>query len=341
MSGGGILTARRALGVAVAALGVWALVIVFRPEPPPPLPRAFTSSQQCQSCHAEAFSEWSSSWHAQAWTDPEVRTLSNDFANTDCIDCHAPRPVFETGVGQRVLPRSARRSEGVDCIACHLLPESAPEAKRGAIVAGTIDDDSAPCRPAAVRDLGSPDYCASCHDQHKTVQQWKESKWAAQGMNCVSCHMPYRGGDASRGRDHTMHGGHDIELVKSAVVLRGRREGDRWIAEVENVGAGHSFPTDERSRAADVFWRPLQAEGGAPAAWRHAYRFRDPYRHEVDLVSTLLAAHATQAITIEGADAAGGVEVAIFYKRKPYWTDPEHPDPDKEAELLHRIELRP
>jgi hypothetical protein len=329
---------RYALGAIVAALGVWALFTVFREPPPPPLPRAFTTSEQCKSCHAEVFGEWEVSWHAQAWTDPEVRFLSNDFKNTDCIDCHAPRPVFETGVGQRVLPRSARQSEGVDCIACHLLPETAPEAQRGAIVAGTIDDGRAACRPAAVRDLGSPDYCAVCHDQHKTVQQWRESQWAAQGKTCVDCHMPFRGGDPARGRDHTMHGGHDLELVRSAVVLRGRREGGTWIAEVENVGAGHSFPTDERSRASDVFWRPLADPRGP---WRHAYRFRDPYRHEVDLVSTLLAAHETKSITIAGDGADGAIEVALFYKRKPYWTDPENPDPEKEAELVHRIELVP
>jgi hypothetical protein len=150
--------------------------------------------------------------------------------------------------------------------------------------------------------------------------------------------MPFRGGDPSRGRDHTMHGGHDLELVRSAVVLRGRREGETWIAEVENVGAGHSFPTDERSRASDVFWRPL---GGSPGPWRHLYRFRDPYRHEVDLVSTLLAAHKTKSLTIQGDGAEGAIEVALFYKRKPYWTDPENPDPEKEAELVHRIELVP
>src|SRR5262245_7287046 len=119
----------------------------------------FTSSEQCKSCHSQVYAEWSVSWHAQAWTDPEVRFLSNDFKNTDCVGCHAPRPVFETGVGQRGLPRSARQAEGVDCIACHVLPESAPEARGGAVVAGTRDDPSAACKPTAVRNLGSPDHC--------------------------------------------------------------------------------------------------------------------------------------------------------------------------------------
>jgi len=95
----------------------WALFL--EAEPPPAEARAFTSSRQCQECHAQTYAEWETSWHAQSWTDPEVRKLSEDFSNTDCIDCHAPRPVFETGLGNRVLPRAVRRVEGVDCLTCH------------------------------------------------------------------------------------------------------------------------------------------------------------------------------------------------------------------------------
>ena len=349
---------RHLFGFGALGLAAWALVAVFDAPPAPAASaRTFTSSEQCRACHAEAFEEWSVSWHAQAWTDPDVRALSNDFQNTDCIDCHASRPVFETGVGQRVLPRSARQSEGIDCIACHLLPESAPEARNGGLVAGTRDDLSAACRPVAVRSLGSPEYCGVCHDQHKTVEQWRATEYAARGIGCVECHMPWRDGDPARGRDHTMHGGHDIALVRSAVALRGRRDGARWIVEVENVGAGHHFPTDERSRASDVFWRPAQrddaatsstaapaasdAVGGTRAPWRHLYRFRSPYRHEVGLVDTRLPAHATQTIPVEDPEAAGPIEVALFYKRTPYWNDPAHPDPEREAELVQRIVLVP
>jgi hypothetical protein len=325
--------ARRALGVAVVLIAVAAVWAVVRtPQAVAEPARQFTSSEQCKQCHAQAYAEWSASWHAQAWSDPEPRALSNDFANTDCIDCHAPRPVFETGIGERVLPRSSRRGEGVDCIACHMLPENHVS---GGIVAGTRDDPTAACRPAAVRDLGSSAYCAVCHDQHDTTKQWKATDYAARGIGCIECHMKARPDGA--GHDHTMHGGHDIELVKSAVTMKAKRDGDQWVVEVENVGAGHHFPTEERSRAGDVFWRPLDA-GAQP--WRHAYRFRSPY-HSEDLPDTLLPAHATKAIPIEGADSAGAIEVALFYTTRPYWADPAHPDPDNEARLVHRLELRP
>jgi hypothetical protein len=309
---------------------LWALFVEPPPEPAPA--RSFESSQQCADCHAEVFAEWQDSWHAQAWTDPEVRAQSNDFQNADCIDCHAPRPILETGLGQRVLPRSTRRVEGVDCIACHQLPDGR--------MAGTIDSETAACRPRTTRELLAPEYCAGCHDQHGTVQQWRASRFAVPGpefKNCIDCHMPYRDGDPARGRNHLMHGGHDPELVRSAVVLRGERSGAGWAIEVENVGAGHNFPTDERSRASDLFWRPLGSDG----PWRHLYRFRNPYRFEVGIPNTELPSGQVQRVELADADAAGGVEVALFYKLTPRWADEAHPDPEREATLVHRVELRP
>ncbi len=327
---------RSAAGLVVLAAAAWLLFAVFGGEPAAAPRTAFTSSTQCRECHPAVFAEWEGSQHAMAWINPFVRELSNDFANEDCIDCHAPRPVFETGVGERVLPRAVRRSEGVDCIACHAIPED-----QGGGVAGTFDDPTAACRPVARVELQRPELCAGCHDQHQTVQQWRASKASAAGQDCIACHMPYRDGDPDKGRDHRMLGGNDVSMLRRAVELRGRRAGDAFVVEVENVGAGHSFPTDERSRAADVFWRPLAANGEERGPWRHLWRFRSPYRDEVELEDTLLVVDTTWTGAIPLAEADGPVEVALFYKRSPYWLEREHPDPDREATLVHRIELEP
>jgi Cytochrome c554 and c-prime len=323
--------ARRGLGVAALVAGAAALWQIVRAPSHRDEARAFTSSEQCARCHPDEYAEWSSSWHARAWSDPEVRLLSNDFANSDCIDCHAPRPVLETGLGQRVLPRAARRGEGVDCIACHALPDGHAS---GGLMAGKRDAPDAPCRPAALRDLGSPDFCAACHDQHDTTKQWRATDYAARGIGCIECHMKRIGPSH---RDHSMTGGHDITLVTSAVEMRAQRVGEQWVIEIENVGAGHHFPTEERSRAGDVFWRPLD---GTARPWRHAYRFRSPYRHE-DLPDTLLAAHAVRSVRIDGPESSGAIEVALFYALKPYWSDPDHPDPEREARIARRLELWP
>jgi len=324
---------RAIVGVIVLGAVVLGLTLVFQSPPAPVAAAVFTSSNQCQACHAEVHAEWADSQHAQSWVNPAVRALSNDFANTDCIDCHAPRPVFETGLANRVLPRESRRQEGVDCIACHQMPDGR--------MAGTIDRADVACRPVTMRELARVEYCAPCHDQHKTVEQWRSTDYAEKGIGCIDCHMPFRNGDPNQGRDHGMHGGHRIEIVRQAVTLAAERRAGAVVARVENVGAGHHFPTDERSRAADVFWRPLPADGSAAGPWRWAYRFRSPYRHEVELVDTLLPAHATKEVEIADPEAAGRLEVALFYKLSPYWARPEAPDPETEATLVHRVVVEP
>jgi len=325
---------RTLLGILFVLLGGYFLWQVFASEEEPVAhAMSFVSSAQCKECHAQAFAEWEGSQHSISWINPRVKALSNDFANQDCIACHAPRPVFETGVGERVLPRSTRRVEGVDCLSCHQLPSGG--------MAGTISDPRAACRPVAnmqTMDLARPNFCAACHNQHKTVDQWRESEWPDRDQDCMSCHMPYRNGDPNQGRDHTFLGGNDQAMLERAVELRGAFGEDGWVVEIENVGAGHAFPTDERSRRADVFWRPYTA-GKTAGSWNHLWRIRDPYRTETDIPSTLLHAQETKRLPIAEAQAEDSIEVALFYRREPYWPNPEQPNPDQEATLVHRLVL--
>jgi hypothetical protein len=327
------------------------------PRPGPTAPAEWTSSTQCRDCHQQIFDEWLASPHANSWNNEDVRVQSKDFSNKDCIDCHAPRSVWETGIGERVLPRASRRAEGVDCLTCHLLPDGR--------IAGTVENPTAPCRPTVRRELQRVDFCAGCHDQHKTVQQWKTTPFAEEGTGCIQCHMPYRTENPADGRVHTMPGGHYIEVVRTAVTLTAtsRAEGG-FLVEVANVGAGHSYPTDERSRASDIWWRPLPAaaQGSGVEAldtngvaanggpWRHLHRIRDPYRDETHIVSTLLMYGETRPLVIDDPTVTSGVEVALVYKRTPYYRDPvtgapiateQVTDPFIDAELVHRALARP
>lgn len=329
--------ARLLLGLVCLGLGAWFLVAVFLGgEPAPATLTSFTSSAQCAECHADVYAEWQDSQHSISWTNPRVQALSNEFANQDCIDCHAPRPVFVTGIGERVLPRTARRPEGVDCISCHLLPDGH--------VAGTKTIPSAACSPVATLDLSRPDFCAGCHNQHKTVDQWRESDWPDKGQDCFDCHMAFRDDDPNLGRSHVFPGGNDRAMLERAVELRARRDGSAIRVELENVGAGHAFPTDERSRRADLFWRPESAPdrtADGKTTWRHLYRIRDPYRTETDMPSTLVHAGETLRVSIDEAPAEP-VVVALFYMREPYFPDPELPDPEaKQAVLVHRVVVAP
>ncbi len=335
---------RTFIGALVAFLGLGLIAVLFAPgDRAVATPTRFTSSLQCRECHADVFEEWAQSQHADAWTGEAVRALSNEFSNQDCIDCHAPRPVFEVGLGNRVLPRTLNRVEGVDCLACHALPDGG--------MAGSLDNERAACRPRTTRALVSVEHCAGCHNQHQTVDQWRSSRYAEQGVGCVDCHMPHRDGDPNAPRTHFMHGGSSIDNLRRAVALEVELEQGAWVAYVESTGTGHSFPTDERSRAADVFYRRLDGAGEPSGPWRHAHRFRSPYRHEADLETTLLEVHERRRIPLldgplpfigsgsqpEGAPVVGPIEVGLFYMRKPYFSDLAAPDPEADATRIHSV----
>ena len=88
-----------------------------------------------------------------------------------------------------------------------------------------------------------------------------------------------------------------------------------------------------------MFWR-LEGTTG-PESWNHVYRIRDPYRYESDIPRTLIDAHETLALELEDVPAGAAIEVALFYKRTPYWEDPELPDPDRESILVHTKTVQP
>ena len=75
------------------------------PDPVPASRDAFAKASECKACHAAEYDEWQQSMHGRAWTDPMVQALSNGFRMSECIDCHAPMPIHETGISKRVAVR--------------------------------------------------------------------------------------------------------------------------------------------------------------------------------------------------------------------------------------------
>lgn len=314
------------LAAVFGAAGLFALGWILVP-PAASEPISIYSSQQCLECHADVAKEWQASHHAFAYENPEVRKLSNDFENQECIACHAPRPVLAFEPGERVLARASDRGFGVDCLSCHAHPD-------GGVGTSNINPVSdAPCSPRTVPRMASVEHCASCHNQHGTVDQWHEAPQHLKGENCLGCHMPtaFRAG-GRRGFDHSFKASHDQEALQSAVALRGGWQDGPWL-ELENVGAGHNFPTDERSRAADLQLRWLLADG-AWSDWERIYRFRDPYRDETDLTNTQLPSGETFRREPQAPEGAERGEVRLLYKTNPLMSD-------EEARELYRVTLEP
>lgn len=313
-----VLVIVAAIGGAIAFLGRG------RQQTPASARIRWESSQQCRECHRALYDEWLGSHHQIAFTNPEVRQLSDDFRKEECMDCHLPRPLAVTGFGKRTLPRRTHFDEGVSCITCHL-------GKDGSILARN-DRPEVPCAPRQSSEFLAVDACASCHNQHGTTDQFRASHYNQQGTTCASCHMPEVErvrNDASKrmGRGHEWRGCHDVDTLKSAGRFEVRRDGDELVLALTNVGAGHNFPTEERHRAVDMMYRFTGKDG--TTAWTRAYRFRQPYRDEQEPVNpgnesgenTQLPAGATKTVRVAIPPGATLAEARLWYRLTPFVGD--------------------
>ncbi len=291
---------------------------------------ALTDSRSCRPCHPAIYAEWSESWHGKAWTEPEVRLLSENFKNKDCIPCHAPRPISETGLGERVLARLDRRPEGVDCLSCH-AGKDGMIGPRGAVGSRTRWPDA--CDPVRAPEfISDMRLCLPCHNQHKTHDEWQASPFFAKGEDCNDCHMPLVAGEATIGsttrtehRSHVYLGGHHPDFVRAAIRFSARVEKDddgsaRAIVVVRNEGAGHNFPTDSRNRAADVTWSALN-EGGFEVGSGQAHRFRNPYITEIDKVNTQLPSGEEKRVEVDLPPGPGTAVLRLMYRHNPFEKD--------------------
>lgn len=297
---------------------------------PDPSGSAAISAQQCRACHTAVYEEWSESFHAKAFVDPEVRFLSNEFQNEQCIDCHAPRPVLLTGIDKPPLPRTARRAEGVDCLACHGLDNG---------VAAKSTSAAGACAPRHDPRLTDVQLCGTCHNQHFTVDEWRATPFPERGITCITCHMPPAAREGARvGSNHRSPASHDPRVLERALSIVLERDGSSLRVAVENVGAGHHFPTDERSRAADLIVKVMTRDGTVERVstidrYRNPYRDQFgassglPYREESPLLSkrpesTLLPFGVKRTYEVKGIPEGATAEVILTYKRIPFPTDP-------------------
>jgi len=265
--------------------------------------RRWQSSQDCKECHGQQYDEWYGSHHQIAYTNPEVRRLSDNFRIKDCQACHLPRPVAVTGIGKRTLPRQTRPLEGVGCLACHLGADGAILAKQS--------NAEAPCRPRADAAFASVELCASCHNQHQTTDQWRASSYAKEKVSCNECHMPEG--------SHVFPGAHDPVMLRKAAEFALDVAGTSLRMTLRNTGAGHNFPTEERHRAVDVEYSFALADG-TTTEWKRAFRFRQPYRDEPG-ENTQLPASAEKILTAEIPAGAAKAQARVWYRLNPYATD--------------------
>lgn len=202
-------------------------------------------ARPCAACHAGIVAEWSASRHGQAWTDP---IFQREFALQPldwCVRCHAPLATGDaTSVGEV-------EAQGVSCAVCHIREGRMLATRRG---------EGSPHDTEILPTLGTPDFCAGCHQfsfpvvdpdrqvraytphpMQNTVAEFHAGARADTPGGCLGCH-----GRSPEG--HRFPGAHTDGVVAHALALDTCRDGGRLRVSLSNVGAGHAVPTGDVHR---------------------------------------------------------------------------------------------
>jgi hypothetical protein len=137
--------------------------------------------------------------------------------------------------------------------------ESRPEGLAGVPVAKSTHHETQYSKLHETSEL-----CGACHMSlwptnalpiDWTYAEWQRSPYPERGQTCQSCHMPTYEGQAATGQSpvrknlhrHTFPAGGDVEFVKRTAVVDievfSHYAGNEVEVRVENVKAGHAFPT--------------------------------------------------------------------------------------------------
>jgi hypothetical protein len=262
-------------------------------------PDMFDAPEVCGGCHTEIYSQWKGSMHSNAWTDPVYRAALNAISKASggkadrfCMGCHTPVGVVTGEATPSGDGMSAIADRGVQCEVCHNISRSSgigngayvltPKLHGRPLKFGPFDDAASPYHDTAYSRLHTrSEFCGQCHDVthpfnrtaiERTYSEWRDSVYAATGVQCQDCHMkPVRGRatpfSKARERIYTHHfvGGNTIvpkmlgsetHAKLAAEMLRSAARVELFVAgrltagqagtvrvRVTNVGAGHKLPT--------------------------------------------------------------------------------------------------
>ncbi len=243
---------------------------------------SYEPSTACGSCHADIHGMWVNGMHAQAYDDPIFQaSFLQAFFETEgeatayCLRCHDPtsRIPEDLDVKRDII------GAGVTCDFCHTVhdidltrPGSPLVSRPGTRKTGPYLNSHSPAHDTEKKPFfKKSEFCAGCHHLTGqngvviigTYQEWKESSYAARGIECQNCHMPIEPGKKIVTEDarpskrnvnlHNLAGGHNIDQIRSAIKVEIKDvvlDGDSLFVTVHvtNVNSGHKIPTGTPSR---------------------------------------------------------------------------------------------
>ncbi|PIP02403.1 MAG: hypothetical protein COW18_05410 [Zetaproteobacteria bacterium CG12_big_fil_rev_8_21_14_0_65_54_13] len=225
--------------------------------------------EACAQCHAAQFNAWQESQHSLAYSPGLIGQFPHLglSASNGCLKCHAPlaeqrlpdMPQLHASLAAKLkqplgfdreydmdAPRLPLRHAGVTCAACHV---------RGWQRFGPPQRDTGRTGPVAgaahggftgSKKFSSSQFCASCHQfpqtyaingkpMENTLVEWQQSRFAAEGVQCQTCHMP--------DRKHAFKGIHDAGMVRKGLTFKPVLKGNTASLTITSTWIGHAFPT--------------------------------------------------------------------------------------------------
>ncbi len=181
----------------------------------------------CGNCHVNLHAQWRQDAHSQAARNPLVLSLYNgtdvagrpagpgfrlDFPGEvgNCASCHAPGAAVDHPNGVDLNQVSGEAANGVFCQFCHSIHDARRPYAETTTGVNAIDlrrpppgehlfigpYDDVPMRDTFRPIQQQSQVCASCHSgswwgvpAYESFDEWKAGPYAAQGVQCQSCHM--------------------------------------------------------------------------------------------------------------------------------------------------------
>jgi hypothetical protein len=266
----------------------------------------------CGACHVQQYKDWQTALHSKSMgpgiVGQLVEMVDDDPNSADmCWSCHSPlaeqkRKIFKPEAGWIDNPvfDPGLQKHGMMCAACHVRQNRVygPPRKTSPQVTGQIDENLPHRSFNADNAFTQSEFCKGCHQFNEddfslngklienTFNEWQESKYAAEGIQCQDCHMP--------DRRHLWRGIHDADMVKSGVEISvnlspGEYARGDWVnavISVNNSGVGHYFPTYLTPKVF-VIGRLLDSEGNELTESRQEYVIgRESYDLAVEAYDT-------------------------------------------------------
>jgi hypothetical protein len=245
----------------------------FPIAPQGPVPAAYSPLEaslhpgQCGVCHPLQYRDWQTTIHSRSMGPGVYGQLlameqSDPATYALCATCHTPLaeqiPFVESDGTHQPFPAfdAALQQAGLTCAGCHVRqhqrfgPPRRPD--RPAIPPGTTLPHGGFTASEAYE---RSEFCQPCHQfepdgfalngklLENTYEEWRQSRYAADGTQCQTCHMP--------DRRHLWRGIHDADMVRQAITVDIAPHAPSYVVGdrlqmtivITNSGAGHYFPT--------------------------------------------------------------------------------------------------